>query len=294
MAEPILKWAGGKRQILENILSFFPYDYKKRTFHEPMIGAGAVTFAIEPRKGTINDINPRLMRFYKVVKAHPKELIEENHKHKREKKYYNWAVTTFNTSIYKKKINPIKEASLLLYLNRTCYNGLFRVNAKGEFNVPMGGYKTVDFWQEDRILAVSKILKKIRMFTGDFEYILHEARPNDIVYFDPPYHPLSLTEAFTAYSKEGFNLEQQKRLSEIIFKLDEKGVFFVLSNSDVPIIRKLYGAQFYIQKIRARRAISCNGAKRGKVGEILITNVPENKRLRNRQTNLDSIISLNY
>jgi DNA adenine methylase len=275
MAEPILKWAGGKRQLMDQVLRHFPSDFKKRRFHEPMFGAGAVTFKIEPTGGTINDINGRLMSFYKVVRERPNELIEFNRKHRYSEEYYYRARERYNLPINGGKLDPIEEASLLLYLNRTCYNGLYRVNGKGEFNVPFGGYKNPDFVQEERILAASKILKHLNIYNKDFSYVLRAAKEGDIVYFDPPYQPVSTTSAFTAYNKDGFGIEEQHRLANLMSKLNEKNVLVVLSNSAADEMVELYSGLegFSIHKVDARRAINCNGTRRGKVGELIVTNV---------------------
>jgi len=275
MANPILKWAGGKRQIIESIISLFPKDINKHRFHEPMFGGGAVTFNIEPCGGSINDINPRLVRFYRTVREYPDELIERNRKHKLDKDYFYTARKRFNRPIHGYELEPIEEASLLLYLNRTCFNGLYRENKLGEFNVPFGRYKTSDFVQEENIRKCSKILKRMDIYNEDFEYILNVVRKGDFVYIDPPYHPLTDTSSFTSYSKGGFGYDSQIRLRDTILKLNEKGVKFVLSNSSAEAMKKLYSDYFRIISIPARRAINCNGERRGEILELLVTNIPE-------------------
>ena len=277
MAEPILKWAGGKRQITQEVLRHFPVDFRKRAFHEPMVGAGAITFLIEPKKGSINDINNRLMTMYKVIRNHPHELIEENRKHVYDKKYFYSARRKFNSSLAGAQSDSIEESSLLIYLNRTCWNGLYRVNSKGEFNVPFGGYKNPDFVQEERILRISQILKNLKIRSGDYSYVVKESRRGDVVYFDPPYQPTSATSSFTSYTREGFGIEEQVRLRDTILTLGDKGVMSILSNSDSSELVRLYEGydSLTITRIRARRAINCNGSKRGEVGEIIVANVPD-------------------
>lgn len=277
MAEPILKWAGGKRQVTEKVLAHFPFDYKRRRFHEPMVGAGAIAFLLEPREGSINDINERLMNMYRIVRDSPDELIAANRKHVYEKDYYYRARRTFNSSLPGATVSDIDMASLMIFLNKTCWNGLYRVNSKGEFNVPFGGYRNPDFIQEDRIRVASKMLKNLKIMEGDYSYVVKESMKGDIVYFDPPYQPVSATSSFTSYNKDGFGLDEQTRLRNTILALAKKGVLVIMSNSDAPDLVALYEGlkPFRISHIRARRAINCNGSRRGEVGEIIVTNVPE-------------------
>jgi DNA adenine methylase len=275
VANPVLKWAGGKRQIIDEILRRFPADFKKRTLHEPMFGAGAVTFAVEPRRGTVNDINKRLMNFYRIVRDCPNELIDANKKHGISHNYFYEARARFNSGI-NRDIDPVEEASLLLYLNRTCYNGLYRENQKGEFNVPFGRYRNPDFIQTDAINRTSEILRNLKIMDGDFSYVLGEAVKGDIVYFDPPYQPVSQTSSFTSYHKSNFAEDEQKRLRDAVLKLHKRKVFVILSNSNTRAIRRLYGriGGLELTTIQARRAINSNGSKRGEVGEVIVTNVP--------------------
>ena len=280
MAEPILKWAGGKRQIITEVIDRLPFDVAKRQFHEPMFGAGAVTFALEPRSGSINDINPRLMRFYKVVRDSPRELIKFNEKHKYTKNYYYKARERFNSGLVD-PLDPIEEASLLLCLNRSCFNGLYRENSKGEFNVPFGMYRKVDFVQEKRILEGSKVLRNLNIFNEDFSYVLREARKGDVVYFDPPYQPLSHTSSFNSYSQGGFDFSKQIELSEAFRHLDEMGVFVVVSNSSAKEILDLYKKldRFELKSdVMAKRAINSKAGDRGKIRELILWNTPKELR----------------
>jgi len=248
-----------------------------------MLGGGAVLFAIAPRRGTANDLNDRLIRFYEVVRDFPEELIKENKKHRNDRNYYYRARKEFNEFAFKppKTVREkIREASLFLYLNRTCFNGLYRVNARGEFNVPFGKYSNPDFIREKEIREGSKILKNVELYNKDFSYILEVAQPGDIVYFDPPYEPVSETSNFTQYTCNGFDFEQQRRLKEVCEKLHERGVFFVLSNSWAEPVRKLYEGidGFEMKVIQARREISAKVESRKPVYEILVTNVPQSLR----------------
>lgn len=282
MAEPVLKWAGGKRQILHEIVALMPRDFRDRTFHEPFFGGGAATFWMEPKRGTINDINPKLVNFYVVVRDHVKELIEDAKRHKNEKEYFYKARAEFNEIVRNGfKIPNVRLASLLLYLNKTAFNGLYRENKKGEFNVPFGRYKNPKIVDEERLRKASRVLKRLSIYNEDFSYILEVARPGDLVYFDPPYHPVSETANFTSYSKEDFSKEDQKRLRDVCLELHERGVYFILSNSYVKPIRELYeGIEgFEIIKVYAKRPINSKADRRGEVPEMLVTNVPRELRV---------------
>lgn len=247
------------------------------SFHEPMFGAGAVTFCIGPAHGSINDINPRLVNFYRTIKESHDRLIKFNleAEHKNTKEYYYEARKRYNLPLNGGELDRIEEASLLLYLNRTCYNGLYRVNTKGEFNVPFGGYKDPNYVQADRITEAHEILKNLDIFNEDFHYITTVAKEGDLVYFDPPYHPVSPTSAFTAYSSDGFGWDEQQELAEVMAELHEGGVRVVLSNSATEEMRDLYSRLegFTFEVVDARRAINCDGTKRGKVGELIVSNV---------------------
>ena len=272
MVDPVLKWAGGKRSLIPNIIDLFPTDYKKRVYHEPFVGGGAVFFKIRPIYGSINDINPRLMNFYRVVRDKPEELIEQASQYTHDKDAYYKLRDRFNQP----KIKDVEEAALLLYLNKTAFNGLYRVNSKGEFNVPFGRYKNPTIVPERRIRAASKILKGIEILNEDFSYIIEYSKEGDLCYFDPPYQPVSDTANFTSYSKKGFDIKGQESLKDTCIKLDEKGVLFVLSNSDVEPITKMYRdvSNFRIEIVQARRAISSKASTRGPINEILVTNIP--------------------
>ncbi len=282
MAEPILKWAGGKRQILPEIVALMPEDFKNRTFHEPFFGGGAVTFWMEPKRGTINDINPKLINFYIVVRDYVDELIEDAKRHKNEKEYFYKARSEFNEIVRNGfKIPNIRLASLLLYLNKTAFNGLYRENRKGEFNVPFGRYKNPKIVDEERLRKASEVLRNLDIYNEDFTYILRVAKPGDLVYFDPPYHPVSETASFTSYSKEDFNKKDQERLRDVCLELHEKGVYFILSNSYVKPVRELYEGiwGFEILKIYAKRPINSKADRRGEVPEMLVTNVTAELRV---------------
>lgn len=301
MARPVLKWAGGKRQLLDEIYARFPTDYGH--YHEPFFGGGAVFFDLEPADGTINDTNPRLINFYNVVRDHPDDLItrlrgfddpeadpdtdqdfaRENWKGKEIDQYFYQQRARFNRRPYgddpwpATKEDSVEEAALLLYLNRTCYNGLYRENSNGGFNVPIGRYSNPDWVMADRIEEVSVTLENTDIHNDDFTYVLDAVEQGDVVYFDPPYEPMSATANFAEYSAEGFGREDQERLLETVKELDERGIYFVLSNSAVMF--DLYDeAGFLVEREGATRSINSDETARGEVDEIIATNVPEDER----------------
>lgn len=295
MAKPILKWAGGKRQLLEEIRSRFPEEYNH--YHEPLFGGGAVFFDLEPENGSINDTNTRLINFYRQVRDNPDELLEilttfedpesepdpnkefaeESRKGKEIKNYYYQQRELFNRRPCGEDFDPLEEAALLLYLNRTCYNGLYRENSSGGFNVPIGRYTNPDWIREDEIYTASKVLENTEIRNEDFSYILHEAEEDDLIYFDPPYKPMSSTAYFTDYSAEGFDQKDQERLLEATKELDERGVYFISSNSGVTY--DMYDeAGFLVEIEGATRAINSDAENRDEVDEIIATNVATEER----------------
>ena len=266
MGDPVLKWAGGKRSLVQAILSTFPPDYRDRAYHEPFLGGGAVFFSVAPLRGTVNDVNPRLINFYRVVRDHPGELIEEAGKLRYDRDTYYAVRERFNSG----GLTPVEDAALLLYLNKTGYNGLYRVNSRGEFNVPFGTYRDPTIAPRDDIHAASEALRRVEIRNEDFSYLLDATREGDLVYLDPPYEPLSRTSSFNTYSPTGFPWEEQVRLVETIRELDARGVLFVLSNSEPT--RKLYRG-FKTTTVQANRSINTKTAGRGPVREIIVTNI---------------------
>jgi DNA adenine methylase len=267
---PILKWAGGKRSLTREIINLFPEDFKSRSYHEPFFGGGAVFFKIQPKKGSINDINEKLINFYKVVREHPHELIQETKQHPYCKDTYYDLREKFNSG----KLDDIEAAALFLYLNKTAYNGLYRVNSDGKFNVPFGRHKNPTITPEKIILQASKLLKNVEILNQDFNYIAGYAEKGDIVYLDPPYQPISETSKFTSYTKEGFGLKKHRNLRNLCFALDRSGVLFVLSNSFSKQIEDLYAdSSFKINWVSSERKISSKSSSRGRVKEMLVTNI---------------------
>ena len=284
MAEPILKWVGGKRQLLQELHSRFPISYEK--YHEPFIGGGAVFFDLEPSEGTINDLNRRLISFYEVIRDHPEQLIEENHRHEYEEEYYYDARDRFNElhKLDERSLEEqIEEASLMLYLNRTGYNGLYRENQSGGFNVPFGRHTNPDFIRERQVRKASDILDDIEIYNRDFDYLVDCVDEGDLVYFDPPYEPVSQTADFTQYQSDGFDKDDQRRLRDLAVKLSQNGVYVVLSNS--PPVGELYEAvsEFTIEVVDAARMVNSDADNRDDVAEVIITNVPADRQ---RQQNL--------
>jgi len=291
-AKPFLKWAGGKSQLISEIENSLPQDFNKKefTFIEPFVGSGAVMFWMlnkypNIKKAVINDINIDLTNTYitirKNVKAVIKQLDEwqsQYHQFKDDsdarKEYYYEKRALFNT----RDSDSVVQASLFIFLNRTCFNGLFRVNKSNGFNVPIGSYKTPLICDKENLMEVSKLLKKVEILNGDFEDTLFYAEKDTFFYFDPPYKPLSNTSSFNSYAKDEFNDHEQIRLRDFCEKLNAKDHFWMLSNSDVKgknpddnFFDDLY-SNFNITRVQARRNINANPNKRGKLNELLITN----------------------
>jgi DNA adenine methylase len=270
---PILKWAGGKRGLVQHILRLFPPDHRERNYHEPFVGGGAVFFTVGPTSGTVNDVNPHLINFYRIVRDRPDELIAQASRYSYDKDMYYELRDRFNQA----SVPDVERAALLLYLNKTAYNGLYRVNSKGQFNVPFGRYRNPTIVSEPSIRAASRVLKRVEIFNADFSYVLDVARRGDLCYIDPPYQPSSESANFTSYSPGGFGIDEQRRLRDVCLKLDEGGVLFVLSNSHTEPIVDLYREidAFRIETIQAKRAISANATTRRPVAEILVTNISQ-------------------
>ncbi|MFW9895267.1 MAG: DNA adenine methylase [Candidatus Thorarchaeota archaeon] len=266
---PFLKWAGGKRQLISQMNKYFPKNINK--YIEPFVGGGAVLFYLKPETSVIIDVNEELINCYKIIKNNVKELIKLLKTHKNEKNYY-YKIRALDRDKEKyNKLSNVEKASRLIYLNRCCYNGLYRVNSKGEFNVPFGKYKDPNFCDEENLFAASKVLKNVKIIHGSFEICLDYARKGDFIYFDPPYHPISKTSSFTSYTKENFGKDSQQKLFEVFKILDDRGCKLMLSNSDNEYIQNLY-KDFKIIILGARRAINCNAERRGNINVLLILN----------------------
>ena len=272
LVRPFLKWAGGKRQLLPEIKNYVPKKYN--TYYEPFLGGGAILFNLQPKNATINDSNTELINCYEVIRDSLEELIGDLKKHENNESYYYEMRELDRTTTYKDNYDKIKRASRILYLNKTCYNGLFRVNSQGQFNVPFGRYKNPNILDEAVLRAVNKYLNnnRVKIFNTDFEKAVLDAKKGDFVYFDPPYDPVSNTASFTGYDVNGFDKEEQKRLKSVFDDLTSRGCQALLSNADTDFIIKLYGSRYKIEKISATRAINSNALKRGKITEVLVRN----------------------
>ena len=298
-ARPFLKWAGGKTQLLNEFSKRLPGDFKKgkiTKYVEPFIGGGAVFFYLNQRfsfeECYICDVNEELILSYRVIKQSVKKLISEletlnqiifPRATKRESHSImksGMHLTRNYRKLNSKRYNSewIERAAQIIFLNRTCYNGLFRVNRKGEFNVPFGRYKNPDILNEDNLKDVATLLKTTKIILGDFTQCRKFVDEHTFVYFDPPYRPLNETSSFTSYSKNGFYDKDQIRLVEFFKELDEKGAKIMLSNSDPKnenpedsFFDDLF-SDYYIERVPAKRMINCNGARRGDINELIITN----------------------
>ncbi|WP_336248595.1 DNA adenine methylase [Stomatohabitans albus] len=268
---PIVKWVGGKRQLLPKIKNYIPLEIA--TFYEPFLGGGAVLFDIQPCNAVVSDINSELINLYKVVKDDVESLIEDLSKHKNDSSYFYEIRSLDRDKNTYKKLSNIERASRIYYLNKTCYNGLFRVNQLGQFNAPFGKYKNPNFTNPNILRAVSEYFNEsnIEFKCVDFEEAIVGIRKGDFVYFDPPYDPISDSANFTGYAKGGFNRDEQIRLKILCDQLTEKGVKLLLSNASTEFILDLY-RDYNIEFIKAKRAINSNGDERGEVDEVLVRN----------------------
>jgi DNA adenine methylase len=279
LAQPFLKWAGGKRQLLSILRDYYPKSYNH--YYEPFIGAGAVFLSLQSKKATINDLNSELINCYQVIKSQPEELflLCQEHKKKNSKEYFYRLRDLDRTETFQ-KLPPLERAARIIYLNKTCFNGLFRVNSHGQFNVPYGDYSNPTIIDHAVLIAVSTYLNQnnVTILEGDYTQAVVSATKKSFVYFDPPYHPLSTTSSFTGYALDGFGEEQQRRLKQLCDELDKRGCQVLLSNSNAPLIRELYtNPRYEIVEVQATRAINSVGAKRGKISEVLIHNKYERK-----------------
>ncbi len=265
---PIVKWVGGKRQLMFELIKNMPKEYNR--YFEPFIGGGALFFELQPQNAYISDMNEELINLYSVVRDNVYELIEDLSKHEVSKEYFLGIRNIDRTEKYA-ELSDVERASRFIYLNRTCFNGMYRVNSHGQFNVPFGHYKNPRIIDENNLLNCSKLLKKTEIKCADFSEILTKVKKGDFVYFDPPYVPLNETSSFTSYTKDGFDIDMQFKLRDVCDELDSKGVKFMLSNSDTKLVNELY-ANYEIKKVFASRQINANADGRGKITEVLVRN----------------------
>ena len=270
-AAPVVKWVGGKRQLLPQILPLIP---KRMTAYcEPFLGGGAVLFALQPKRALVNDLNRDLMTVYRVIKEDADALIEHLSRHENTPEYFYRIRDLDRDKEAYAALSDVEKASRLLYLNKTCYNGLFRVNASGAFNSPYGHYRRPNIVNEQTIRGVSRYFNTcdITFFSGDFAAVLEQVPEGGFVYLDPPYDPVSDTASFTGYNRGGFGREEQVRLKECCDALTARGVKFLLSNSATPFIRELYGS-YRVSIVQARRAVNSVASRRGAIEEVLVRN----------------------
>lgn len=274
--KPFVKWVGGKRQLLKQfrLMNLYPpeeFDVKKARYFEPFVGGGAVFFDLLPEKSFLSDLNSELVTTYNIIKNNVEELIVTLKQYKYEKEFFLKV-----RAMDQKRLQEVEVASRFIYLNRTCFNGMYRVNSKGEFNVPFGKYSNPLICDEQNLRRVSRELKNVEVKCQDYKAIIDIPKKGDFVYFDPPYYPMNSTSFFTSYTKEAFLDKEQIELRDAYLALHERGCFVMLSNSDTPFINKIYSdIEKYgikISKILAGRAINSKASGRGKITEILVTN----------------------
>lgn len=271
--KPFVKWAGGKRQVINELLKYVPDEFD--TYYEPFVGGGALLFELSPKKAVINDSNEELMNVYNVLCNEEKfkkmcNLLNSYETKHSEELYYNIrnkdrSKTAFN------RLSDYTRAARTIYLNKACFNGLYRVNSKNEFNVPFGKKTHVNTYEGSNLITVSNYLtmNDVKILSVDFEEAVKDAKKGDFVYFDPPYD--SDTKSFTSYTETGFDKSEQTRLARVFKELDKKGVYVMLSNHSTVLVNELYKG-YHIYTIEAKRNINANGKKRGKVEELIITN----------------------
>ncbi|GHV87020.1 site-specific DNA-methyltransferase (adenine-specific) [Spirochaetia bacterium] len=275
LIKPYLKWAGGKRQLLPEIKKYLPENINNLTYYEPFAGAGAVLFDLQPKKAVINDRNPDLIMTYRVIQNNIEGLLAalEQYRGKYERSFYYETRALDRTEAYR-DMTESEKAARFIYLNKTCYNGLYRVSKRGFFNVPFGRYSNPAIFEEPILQAVHRYLfeNSITILNGDFAEAVKNADGRSFVYFDPPYHPFRKS-GFTAYQAGGFGEDEQTRLRDVFLELTEQGVPCLLSNSDTSFVRELYqDKKFDIIGVSANRAINSTAGGRGKIGEVLIKN----------------------
>ncbi|PIQ29225.1 DNA methyltransferase [bacterium (Candidatus Blackallbacteria) CG17_big_fil_post_rev_8_21_14_2_50_48_46] len=268
--KPFLKWAGGKRQLVPVLREHLPPAFKG--YYEPFVGAGALLFELQPRQAVINDLNHDLITCYRVLKKNPQALIEKLREHRNEKDHF-YETRALDRHPEFSQFCEIQRAARMIYLNKTCFNGLFRVNRKGHFNAPFGNYRNPNIVNEEGLMAVHRYISRsaLQVFNTDFEEAVQTARRGDFIYFDPPYDPVSETASFTGYQSGGFGRLEQYRLMCVVTELTRRGCRVMLSNSATEYIRSLY-KDFKIVRVAAHRMINSVGSRRGKIDEFLITN----------------------
>lgn len=271
--KPFVKWAGGKRQIIDKLKKYIPEEYN--TYYEPFVGGGALLFELAPKNAVINDFNDELMNVYTCIKDSDKfeKMCKElNHHEAEHSEEYYYKIRNIDRD--RKKYNKLpdyKKAARTIYLNKACFNGLYRVNSKNEFNVPFGKKEHVNTYEGQNLGIICGYLNfnNVEILSTDFEEAVKSAKEGDFIYFDPPYD--SDKNIFTSYTNEGFGKDEQERLAKVFKDLDSRGCYVMLSNHNTKLINDLYKG-YNIHIIEAKRNINSDGKKRGKVEEVIITN----------------------
>jgi DNA adenine methylase len=268
---PVVKWVGGKRQLLETLKSMLPN--RITNYCEPFVGGGALMFELQKTNVVANDINVELIHLYEVIRDDVENLIIELQKHRNEVNYYYQIRNLDRNKNQYNNLSKVQKAARIIYLNKTCYNGLFRVNNAGEFNSPFGNYKNPNIVNAPVLRAVSNYFQntKITFSIRDYADVLKTITQETFVYIDPPYDPVSNTSNFTGYSKGGFDKEEQIRLRKCCDELNQRGIKFMLSNSDTDFIRTQYKS-YQITTVKAKRFVNSNASKRGQVNEVVVKN----------------------
>jgi DNA adenine methylase len=273
LVSPVVKWVGGKRQLIKEIGKYLPEKWT--SYYEPFIGGGAVLFHLQPSKAVINDTNSELINLYRIIKSHPDELIKDLRTYRNEEEYFYKIRGLDRDPQAYAGLSDIQRASRVIFLNKTCYNGLFRVNNAGQFNTPFGRYKNPNIVNDVTIRAISNYFNKndVRILNTDFEASLEGIKKGAFVYFDPPYDPVSSSANFTGYTKGGFGRDEQIRLKNLCDMLDGMGVRFLLSNSATDFIKDLYSEyNEFVVTVTATRAVNSKAEGRGAVEEVLVRN----------------------
>lgn len=270
-AHPFAKWVWWKRQILPQLKKLFPSEFND--YHEPFLGWWAVFFNLQKKQSFLSDVNAELINTYKVIKDNPKELIKFLETCKYDKAFYTQIRAWDRVENWQESYSEVERAWRFIYLNRTCFNWLYRVNSSGQFNVPMWSYSNPDFVQKQNLLNVSKLLNKTKTIIKlqSFDNVLKNAKKDDFVYFDPPYDTLTETANFTSYNESGFGRDMQTKLRDVCVILDKMGVKFMMSNHNTPFIREIF-AWFKFEIVKARRNVNSKASARGMVEEIVVMN----------------------
>jgi DNA adenine methylase len=272
LLKPFVKWAGGKRQLLAEIRKYTPKNISNTRYYEPFLGGGAVLFDLQPKKFTVSDTNSEMINVYEVVKTNVENLINELKQYKNEPTFF-YKIRELDRAPDFNKLSSTKRAARIIYLNKTCFNGLFRVNSQGQFNVPFGNYKNPAIVNEITLRSVSKYLNETdaAILNSDFEEAVKDAKKGNFIYLDPPYDPVSDSSSFTGYTLNGFGKDEQQRLKNVCDELNSRGCRFLLSNSATNFILDLYSG-YRIDLVKANRNINSIGTNRGAIDEVLIRN----------------------